>query len=289
MTMRLIKLSAALFALAAALSSTFAQNEIVEIWKGVKMPGVATKMSEINSVDFERLSGGYRFVSNATVEFYPAKTENPVGAIVICPGGAYKILSYGKAGLHPAKFLSERGINCFVLKYRIPQNRDGAFQDAQRAIRIVRQNAEKWNLDPNKVGIMGFSAGGHLAARVSANSDEESYEPLDDADKFSAKPDFTVLVYPAYLSPKDSHELLPEIKVGADTPPAFISAAQDDVKNVRNAIGYYLSLKENNVPADLHMFAEGGHGYGIAENNNKPVCKWGELLAGWLKFNKYAE
>lgn len=274
--------------LCAAFCPAFAGAPVVEIWKGVKMPGTATDQPEKRGGDPQKDNHGYQFVSVPTLEVFPAETGKPSGALIICPGGGYGHLAYGKEGTQVAKFLSSNGITCFVLKYRIPQNRDGAFQDAQRAVRLVRKNAGRWNVDPAKIGIMGFSAGGHLSARTSTNGSEESYQPLDAADKVSPRPDFTVLIYPAYIGDNNTYELKPEIRVDEHTPRAFIVQTQDDTSYIGSSIGYYLALKKLNIPADLHLYAAGGHGYGLLEKS-KPVSSWGGLLVDWLKFNKFAD
>lgn len=268
-----------------AFQQSFCQSEFIEVWKGVKMPGSATDQPEKLQGNPKKDDHGYQFVSKPTLEFFAAKSKSVTGAVIICPGGGYGHLAYGKEGTEIAKFLSEQGINCFVLKYRIPQNRDGAFQDAQRALRLIRHNAAKWKIDRNKVGIMGFSAGGHLSARTSTNYAEESYKALDAADKLSAKPDFTVLIYPAYLANNNTYELSPEIHVDKESPMAFISHTQDDAPYIASSIGYYLALKKNKVSAELHIYSEGGHGYGF-RIKDKPVSNWGNALVDWLKLKK---
>ncbi len=281
------RLSLLLISLSSA-CALYAAEPVIELWKGVKMPGTACTEAEVVQGAQTKNDRGYQFVSVPTLEFFKAESEKPTAAIIICPGGGYGHLAYGKEGTEIARFLNESGVNCFVLKYRIPNNRDGALQDAQRALRLVRQNAKAWNVDPNKVGIMGFSAGGHLSARTSTNFDTDSYEALDKADKLSARPDFTVLVYPAYCADNNTYELKPEIRISEKTPPAFIIQSVDDKHYVGSAIGYFLALKKFGVNADLHLFAVGGHGYGLREKT-KPVGTWGDTLTTWLKFNKLAE
>ncbi len=264
-----------------------AQEPVIELWKGVKMPGTACTEAEVLKGKREDNNLFYTFVSVPTLQFFRAESENPTAAIIICPGGGYKRLAYSLEGIEIANFFKKVGVSCFILKYRIPNNKDGALQDAQRALRLVRQNAKAWNIDPNKVGILGFSAGGHLSARTSTNFDTNSYEALDEADKLSARPDFTALIYPAYCA-DSSYTLAPEIKVSEKTPPAFIMQTQDDKPYVDSSVGYFLALKKFGVNADLHIFSVGGHGYGLREKT-KPVGTWGDTLATWLKFNKLAE
>jgi len=197
-------------------------------------------------------------------------------------------LAYGKEGTDIAKFLSEGGTTCFILAYRIPgNNRECALMDIQRAIRLVRKNAKKWNVDPEKIGVMGFSAGGHLSANASTNYNRQTYAPLDSADRLSAKPNFTVLIYPAYLADRKTLALSPEIKVDKDTPMAFIAQTQGDFHYEMSSVGYMLALRAAGVPVDFHYFHDGEHGYGLNEKK-RPVKDWGELLKTWLKANKLA-
>lgn len=274
-------------ALWAALASA-AQEGVREfgLWNGVKMPGKSAG-GEKSSGERGKPNEGFQRVSTPTLRFYKADSADPVAAVIICPGGGYGHLAYGKEGTAIAEFLSGAGVSCFVLKYRIPGDRDAAFQDAQRAVRLVRKNAEKWNIDPDKVGIMGFSAGGHLSARVSTNFDAPSYEPLDAADSLSARPNFTVLIYPAYLADSRTLALSPEIRVTKGAPRAFIVQTMDDTAYEASSVGYFLALRREGVPADFHMFEKGGHGYGL-NHRAMPVAAWGEMLRSWLKFNGYA-
>lgn len=305
-----------LFSLALIFSSaiSYAQDFEMNVWEGVKMPGVVYIDKDNNNGKVEQMelsdllakfpdnpnrsSGqygkgneGFQRVIVPTLRFYKAKTESqkPQPAIVICPGGGYAHLAYGKEGTDIANLLTANGTACFILAYRIPgNNREGALMDAQRAIRLIRKNAKKWNIDPNRIGIMGFSAGAHLSAHTSTNYNREVYAPIDDADKLSAKPDFTVLIYPAYLANKETLELSKEILVDKNTPKAFISQTQGDIHYEASSVGYALALRKAGVPVDFHYFHDAEHGYGLNEKV-KPVKDWGELLKTWLKFNKLAD
>jgi acetyl esterase/lipase len=183
-------------------------------------------------------------------------------------------------GTEIAQWLNSFGIHAFVLKYRVPKNRSGALQDIQRAMGIIRQNAQKFNIDPNQIGAMGFSAGAHLSANLSTNYQKRSYSPIDAADELSCKPDFTILVYPAYLSDND-YKTPEDIDVTKNTPPAFIFQTQDD-RYVNSSIAYYLALKKQNVPAQLHLYPKGGHGYGLRPKNHAAKT-WPELCRSWLE------
>ena len=178
-------------------------------------------------------------------------------------------------------------VTCVLLKYRVPHTETdhksaAAFADAQRAIGLVRQHAAEWHIDPNRIGVLGFSAGGHLAASLSTNFDKRAYDPIDNADKLSCRPDFAVLVYPAYLALEDQNFAPnPEIKPTANTPPTFIVQTEDDPVHVENALVYFQELKNAKVAAELHLYAHGGHGYGL-RRTALPVTTWTESVDTWL-------
>ena len=274
-------------------SFAFSQDFDIKIWDGVKMPGdvferisekqpggrnknTDVKMSYEDAIkkfgekpnkssgQYGMPNEGFQRVVEPTLRCYKAKTESkkPAPAIIICPGGGYAHLAYGN-------------------------NRECALMDIQRAIRLVRKNAKKWNVDPEKIGVMGFSAGGHLSANASTNYNRQTYAPLDSADRLSAKPNFTVLIYPAYLADRKTLALSPEIKVDKDTPMAFIAQTQGDFHYEMSSVGYMLALRAAGVPVDFHYFHDGEHGYGLNEKK-RPVKDWGELLKTWLKANKLA-
>jgi acetyl esterase/lipase len=229
------------------------------------------------------------FVSQPTLAFYPAPNGKNTGAtIVVFPGGSYRILAYDLEGTEVCDWLNGIGVNCALVKYRVPNS--GPFPkytqdlaDAQRAVRIVRQHASQWQLDANRVGVLGFSAGGHLVAVLGAHASDAIYLPIDDADKLSARPDFTFLIYPGYLALDDEPlTVSPEVKPIALTPPSFLIQAEDDPVKVENALSYYEALKHAKVPAEMHLFANGGHGYGLRPTK-LPVTHWPDLAATWLR------
>ena len=212
------------------------------------------------------------------------------------------MLAYGHEGTEIAEWLNSKGIPALVLKYRVPNNPNGALMDAQRAIRTARANAKEWNIDPEKIAIMGFSAGASLSARASTRYGEKLYEPVDAADLLSARPDGTILVYPAYCDEAGNekrwkkstrqrrdyngmYEIAQELPVTKDTPPAFIVQTLDDGL-VNSAISYFLALKELKVPASVHIFQSGGHGYALRKLD-KPVDEWKNLLGTWLEAYNY--
>jgi acetyl esterase/lipase len=229
------------------------------------------------------------FVSKPTLVFYPAPSGQNTGAtVVVFPGGAYQILAYDLEGTEVCDWLNGIGVNCALVKYRVPNA--GPFPkytqdlaDAQRAVRVVRQHASQWQLDANRVGVLGFSAGGHLVAVLGAHAADPIYPAIDDADKLSARPDFTLLIYPGYLqSDDDPLTLRPEVKPVALTPPSFLIQTEDDTAKVDNAWLYCEALKQANVPAEMHLFANGGHGYGLRPTK-LPVTHWPDLAATWLR------
>jgi acetyl esterase/lipase len=228
-------------------------------------------------------------VSTPTITVFPApKDKNTGAAAVVCPGGGYGILAWDLEGTEVCDWLNSIGVTGVLLKYRVPARKDRPryeppLQDAQRAIGLVRQHAAEWSIDPQRIGILGFSAGGHLAANASNNYESRAYPAVDDADKLSCRPDFSVLIYPAYLAPKEHlDQLAPEIKVTAQTPPAFIAMAQDDPIHVECALVYLLALKNAKVPCELHVYPSGGHGYGLRPTEHA-VTTWPQRAAEWMR------
>lgn len=219
------------------------------------------------------------------LELYKAKgVSGDVPAVVIFPGGGYSILAYDLEGTEIASWLNSIGFHAVVVKYTVPdKSRVKPLQDAQRAMGIVRNNASKWGIKADKIGVLGFSAGGHLTANISTNYKERTYKHIDEADKVSCRPDFSVLVYPAYLYENDDKKLLPkDIPVNEQTPPAFIVQTLDDRRLIDSAFNYARALKDAKVDAELHLYARGGHGYG-KRPSDKPVSKWADLCTVWLK------
>ncbi|MCX8157997.1 MAG: alpha/beta hydrolase [Verrucomicrobiae bacterium] len=228
-------------------------------------------------------------VSRPTLTFYPAPAErNTRTTILVCPGGAYHILAWDLEGTEVAEWLNSIGVNAVLLKYRVPirKNRErweAPLEDAQRAMGLVRARAREWNLDPERLGVLGFSAGGHLCALLSCRHASRHYAPVDEADKLSCRPDFTVLVYPAYLTvPKENDAIAPELTISSNLPPTFLVQTQDDGVRVENSVYYYLALKKAGVPAELHLYPRGGHGYGLRPTDN-PVTHWPRRVEEWLR------
>ncbi len=227
-------------------------------------------------------------VSRPTITVYrPAPEKDTGAAVVICPGGAYRILAMNLEGTEVAEWLNSIGVTGVVLKYRVPARKDdpshvAPLQDVQRALGVVRKRGGEWGLDPKRIGVLGFSAGGHLATNLSNNHTKRAYEPVDDADAVSCRPDFTILIYPAYLTGKSGTDLSEGISVTSETPKAFLVQTQDDGVKVECAVYYYLALKNAKVPAELHVYANGGHGYGLRPSANE-VSHWPTRAEAWMK------
>lgn len=227
-------------------------------------------------------------VSTPTLTLYRPTGANNGAAVVVFPGGGYNILAYDLEGQEVCAWLNARGLTCALVKYRVPARPGGPryaapLQDAQRAVGLVRSRAAEWGIDPKRIGVLGFSAGGHLSAAVSTNYAERKYPKVDQHDDVSCRPDFAVLVYPAYLAPsKTDTALSPELAVTKETPPTFLVQTQDDNIPVENALFYFLALKRAEVQAELHVYSKGGHGYGLRPSENA-VSGWPTLVDRWLQ------
>jgi len=228
-------------------------------------------------------------VSKPDLTFYPAPKDKDSGAaVVVFPGGGYNILALDLEGTEVCEWLNSIGVHAVLLKYRVPkraglEKHTAALQDAQRAFGLVRSRAKEFGIDPRRIGVLGFSAGGHLAAALSASVNQRTYPIVDDADKVSCRPDFSVLIYPAYLTLKDQGDKInPETAVSSNTPPAFIAMTQDDPVRVEGALFYSAALKPAGVPFELHVYPKGGHGYGLRRTEN-PVTAWPDRAADWMR------
>ena len=228
-------------------------------------------------------------VSTPTITVYkPAKEKDTGTALVVFPGGGYNILALDLEGTEVCDWLNSIGVTGVLLKYRVPARKgqpryQAPLQDAQRAVGLVRSRAKEWGINPERIGVLGFSAGGHLAAAVSNNFTKREYDKVDDADSVSCRPDFSVLVYPAYLTMKDEHDAIaPDLHITQETPPTFLVQAEDDQVRVENSLFYYLALKNNKVPAEMHLYSSGGHGYGLRATE-KTVTTWPKHVEVWMQ------
>ena len=226
-------------------------------------------------------------VSEPTLTLYKPEKESNGAAVVVFPGGSYRILAIDLEGTEVCDWLTSIGVTCILVKYRVPDTGPypksaAALQDAQRALGLVRSHAAEWKIDPQRIGVLGFSAGAHLSAALSTHFEKRLYDRVDDADQLSCRPDFQVIVYPGYLAlAEQNFALNPEIHVTEQTPPTFIVQAEDDPVHVENATVYFLAFKNAKVPAELHLYAEGGHGYGL-RRTALPVTSWPQSVETWL-------
>lgn len=228
-------------------------------------------------------------ITDPTITVYrPSQVSDTGSAVVVFPGGGYRILALDLEGTEVCHWLTSIGITAVLLKYRVPEPSGvpryaEPLQDAQRALSLVRSHAEDWKLNPDRIGVLGFSAGGHLAAVLSSNFESRTYPLVDSADRAGCQPDFLVLVYPAYLSVLDQGaQLAPEVTVKVDTVPTFIVQAEDDHPFIEGTLLYYRALKRGGIPAEMHIFPNGGHGYGLRPSSAR-VTSWPTLAESWFR------
>lgn len=232
--------------------------------------------NDLKGGGFNRLAD----ITVPTVTYFPVSGPDPRPAVIVCPGGGYGYLAWEHEGIAVCNWLNTVGCHAFLLKYRCPQRREAAFADAARAIRMIRAEKERFNVS-DKVGCIGFSAGGHLCATLSAAGERVPYPAADSWDEFSFRPDFAMLIYPAYLA-EDDGKIKPEFTVDASVPPTFLVQTEDDSVKCETSLFWYLALKRAGVPAELHLFPDGGHGYSL-HLKDKNVSVWPQLAATWLK------
>ena len=264
-----------------SISTNAQKREIIYLWPG-KVPG-ELKEKQPPVIDTSKNDKILRFdeVTNPAIEvFLPDKAINNGSAVIVCPGGGYNILAYDLEGTEIAGWLNKLGFTAFVLQYRIPDKKEGALQDVQRAMRILRNNPQKWNIDPEKIGVMGFSAGGSLSARASTLFNKKTYPPVDKSDSLSCRPSFTMLIYPAYLDQGPSLTLTPELELSKDVPPIFIFQTADDPYG-NSALVMAGALRNAKLPVELHFLSTGGHGYGLRPGKVAAET-WPLLAEKWL-------
>jgi acetyl esterase/lipase len=235
-------------------------------------------------------------VTRPTITVYrPAADKNTGTAMIICPGGGYWDLYWELEGEEVAAWLNAQGMTGIILKYRCPR-RPGDVQgepplgpqiDAQRAVRVVRSRAKEWGIDPGRIGMVGFSAGGHLAVATAAGSARRLYEPVDAADDFSCRPDFAIGCYSGYFKPKDRDGVRSDLTIPADMPPVFLAHASDDGEHhggsdAEHSVFLYLALKRAGVPTELHVYATGDHDFGVRQDEKLP-SSWTRLCVNWLR------
>ena len=267
----------------------------IPIWPGTPpdahpAPGPEYVRTETNLVAGQPINFVYN-VSQPTMTVYSPKGKNTGAAVIVFPGGGYQLLAIDLEGTEICDWLNSQGITAVLLKYRVPNHREGdygeapmALEDSQRTISLIRSQAAQWHIATNKIGVIGFSAGGHLVTATSTHFNKRSYAPVDAADRRSCRPDFAIACYPGHLWDRDTpFELNPDVPVTTNTPPTFIVQAEDDpVDPVNNSLIYFINLKKANVPAEMHLFAHGGHGFGLRPTKN-PITHWPDLAETWLK------
>jgi len=271
----------------------------VPIWPDTPPDARAPQKPESATVvGSERVAGkpwiAVENVAQPTMTVYLPAAKNTGAAVVVFPGGGYEILAIDLEGSEICDWLASEGITCVLLKYRVPAPRSvpnwGAYpqspialEDAQRTLGLVRLHAAEWHVDPHKIGVMGFSAGGHLVAAISTHYEQRLYPSIDAADQQSCRPDFAVALYPGHLWIDEQHfELNPNVPVSAQTPPTFLLQNEDDhVDNVNDSLVYYIALKTAGVPVEMHLYAQGGHGFGL-RRTKLPVTDWPQLVDTWL-------
>lgn len=255
-----------ILAILSGVSGVMAQTEI-PLWNG-NMPGTATAEMEVAESGTEKNVLRVTNVSVPTLTLFLLKNQDAeTPFVIVCPGGGYRLLAFDKEGTEIAEWLNSVGVSAAVLKYRVPQNREGALEDARRAVRLAHEKHQEWKIDPERIGMIGFSAGGHLTAACSNSED---------------RPDFSMLVYPAYLFKDGGIELVDEIKVDSGTPPAFVVQTKDDKKYYRSTLAYGAALDAAGIPVEVHLFAKGGHGYGLRPSKH-PVSQWPKLCEAWMR------
>jgi acetyl esterase/lipase len=278
----------------------------VPIWPGAApdpLPAAGPEAAETTGKDSLVAGKPWIAVSNVlrpTMTVFSPTGKNTGAAVVVFPGGGYQILAIDLEGTEVCDWLTSKGITCVLLKYRVPHSgpywerqcdceiypkSSMALEDAQRTVGLVRFHAAEWHIDSHKIGVLGFSAGGHLVAAMSTHFEQRSYPAVDAADKESCRPDFAVALYPGHLwIDYQKFELNPDVHthITRQTPPTFLLQDEDDdVDNVNNSLVYYLALKDAGVPVEMHLYAQGGHAFGL-RRTKFPMTAWPLLVETWL-------
>jgi len=278
--------------LVAVSSIAAAEKPVIKLWPdGLPKGSRVLDPKRVAALKAKQVSEHITYVEQPSLTLYRAAAERANGcAVVICPGGGYNILAWEKEGTEIAEWFNSLGVTAVVLKYRVPRRdpdkpHTEPLQDAQRAIRLVRKHAAQWGVDTRRIGILGFSAGGHLTVMAGTHWDERTYESIDDADDLSCRPDFMCPIYAAYLGDryKDNlAELGALVRITANTPQTFLAVTQDDKMRGAQSALLFVELKKAGVPAEIHVYTEGGHGYGIRPSEN-PASTWHHRLAQWMR------
>jgi acetyl esterase/lipase len=281
-----------------------AEPHVIKLWPG-EPPGPAAKVNgpeaDLTKPE-DKLIAGRRIIKLGNVSlpemhvFFPPPDKANGAAVVVCPGGGFHILAWDLEGTEVAAWLNSLGITAAVLKYRVPTGAHGdalnetgtvplkalgPVIDTQRAVSLLRQRAAEWRIEPTRIGVLGFSAGGATAGHAALLGPARAYAHVDTADEASCAADFALLIYPAYFADKTSGMLKPHLQVTKDAPPMFLAMSQDDPVDVQNCLALYTALTRAKVPAELHLWPQGGHGYGLRETD-EPVTRWPQRAAEWL-------
>jgi len=261
--------------------SSFSQKKMIELWPD-KVPGEINAKSN-PSIATSQNDNVLRIseVTDPKMEvFNSGKMNDKHSAVIVCPGGGYSILAYDLEGTEIAKWLNKLGYVAFVLQYRVPKKKVGALQDLQRAIRVVRNDAAKWDINSDRIGVIGFSAGGSLCARAATLYNTKTYSPIDKADKLSCRPSYVMLIYPAYLDLGENHSLTPELRLTKDVPPIFMFQASDDPYG-NSSLVMGKALRDAKLHFEMHIVPTGGHGYGLRPGKRAPET-WPVLAGRWM-------
>lgn len=289
-------------AVLANVATLAAEPLIVDLWPG-KVPGDVGISGQENSRMYESplIGAPTKLITNVTTPtltiYSPPQHKNTGTAMLICPGGGYHDLFWELEGEEVAAWLNSQGMTGIILKYRCPRRPGdvkgepplGPLLDAQRAVSLVRSRAKEWNIDPRRIGMIGFSAGGHLALATATSFEKRKYEPIDGIDEASCRPDFAVACYSGYLKAKDKDAIPATMHVPADTPPVLLAHSSDDqISDPENSVIMYLALKRAKVPTELHMYATGDHDFGVRQNDKLPAS-WTGLCLRWLHSQRLFE
>ncbi len=278
---------------------------VVEVWPGTPPEELGTIGAEMvrmspkldrKQVEVNEQTRLLTNVTKPTLTIYqPPKDKNTGTAVLICPGGGYWDLYWQLEGEDVAAWLNSIGVTGIILKYRVPRRPDEIkgeparrpLQDAQRAVRLVRSKAKDWGLQPQQIGMVGFSAGGHLAIATATSFEQKTYEPVDDLDKISCRPDFAIGVYSGYLKAKDKDEVAPGLHIPAGTPPIFLAhGGADIISPPEHSVLLYLALRKAGVPAELHVYATAAHDFGVRPSDH-PCSTWTQACANWLRYQGF--
>ncbi|MFT5367270.1 MAG: acetyl esterase/lipase [Candidatus Latescibacterota bacterium] len=268
---------------------------VMELWPGPVPKDIGIDEQEKTHIYDSKLVSKTKLITNVTrptiTVCLPPPDKNTGTAMIICPGGGYWDLFWELEGEEVVAWLNEQGITGIILKYRVPRRPGeektvpplGPQLDAQRAVRMVRNHATDWGIHPNRIGMIGFSAGGHLALATATQFNEQTYDSVDEIDTISCRPDFAVLCYSGFLKDRETDDIWPDLHIHANTPPIFLAHASDDsISEVAHSVIAYLALHRAGIPTELHAYTSGEHDFGVRQNDKLPAS-WPHLCLNWLR------